>query len=246
MSEENVEIVRRLFEAFQDVFQRDDPATAGTLFDSELVAEDAEWIPFRGWPGPQSYRGRDGFVEFWSTWTEDFEGWSVELERLVDGGDEQVVALFHQTATGRGSGTPVKLRFRPGLRAGRWSGDSDAELHGPGRSPRSRRAVGVGDVAGEAHRGERGLLPGPQQEQERLAQERCFGGRFFDVSAGVDCAEHTICPGRNGRRSARVRSDCCAPGHTADDVDPGVEEVVKGYERFSIVEKRREAGEIAH
>ena len=40
MSQENVEIVRRLFETFQDVFQRDDPATAGTLFDSELVAED--------------------------------------------------------------------------------------------------------------------------------------------------------------------------------------------------------------
>ena len=97
----------------------------------------------RGWPGPQSYRGRDGFVEFWSTWTEDFEGWSVELERLVDGSNEQVVALFHQTATGRGSGTPVEAPFRPGLRAGRWPGDSDAELHGPGRSPRSRRAVGV-------------------------------------------------------------------------------------------------------
>ena len=111
MSQENVEIVRRLFEAFQNVFQRDDPATAGTLFDSGLLADDAEWIPFRGWPGPQSYRGRDGFVEFWSTWTEDFEGWSVELERLVDGGDEQVVALFRQTATGRGSGTPVKLHF---------------------------------------------------------------------------------------------------------------------------------------
>jgi hypothetical protein len=29
-----VEVVRRLFEAFQDVFQRDDPAKAGALFDS--------------------------------------------------------------------------------------------------------------------------------------------------------------------------------------------------------------------
>src|SRR5689334_12930098 len=111
MSEENVEIVRRLFEAFQDVFQHDDPAKAGALFDSGLLAKDLEWIPFPGWPGPRSYRGRDGFVEFWRTWTEDFEGWSVELERLVDGGDQQVVGLLHQTATGRGSGTPVKLHF---------------------------------------------------------------------------------------------------------------------------------------
>jgi ketosteroid isomerase-like protein len=108
MSQENVEVVRRLFEAFQGVWQRGDP---GALFDSGLLADDAEWIPFRGWPGPQSYRGRDEFVEFWSTWTEDFEGWSVELERLIDAADEQVVGLFHQTATGRGSGVPVKLHF---------------------------------------------------------------------------------------------------------------------------------------
>jgi len=111
MSEQNVEIVRRLFTAFQDVFQRDDPATAGAVFDLGLLAEDCEWIPFRGWPGPRSYRGRDGFVDFWSAWTEDFEGWSVELERLIDAGDEQVVGLFHQTAAGSGSGAPVKLHF---------------------------------------------------------------------------------------------------------------------------------------
>jgi hypothetical protein len=36
-----------------------------------------------------------------------------------------------------------------------------------------------------------------------------------------------------------------APGHTATDVEPGVEEVVKQYEHFWIVEKRGEAGEVA-
>ena len=36
-----------------------------------------------------------------------------------------------------------------------------------------------------------------------------------------------------------------APGHTAIDVEPGVEEVVKKYEHFWIVEKRGEAAEIA-
>ena len=36
-----------------------------------------------------------------------------------------------------------------------------------------------------------------------------------------------------------------APGHTANVVEPGVEEVVKEYEHFWIVEKRGEAGEIA-
>jgi ketosteroid isomerase-like protein len=108
MSEENVEVVRRLFAAFQAAWDRDDP---GAMFDSGAVAADAEWIPFRGFPGPQSYRGRDGFIEFWRTWTEDFEDWSVALERLVDAGDDRVVVLLHQTATGKESGVPVELHF---------------------------------------------------------------------------------------------------------------------------------------
>jgi hypothetical protein len=36
-----------------------------------------------------------------------------------------------------------------------------------------------------------------------------------------------------------------APGHTANDVAPGVEEVVKECEHFWIVEKRGEAGQVA-
>jgi ketosteroid isomerase-like protein len=108
MSEENIEVVRQLFEAFQDGFQRGDP---GAVFDSGLVVADLEWKPFPGWPGPQSYRGRDGFVEFWRTWTEDFESWSVENEQLIDATDEGVVALVHQSATGKESGVPVELHF---------------------------------------------------------------------------------------------------------------------------------------
>ncbi len=36
-----------------------------------------------------------------------------------------------------------------------------------------------------------------------------------------------------------------APGHTADHVESGVEEVVTEYEHFWIVEKRGKAGEVA-
>ena len=48
-------------------------------------------------------------------------------------------------------------------------------------------------------------------------------------------------------REVRSRPErfAVAPGHTAIDVDPGVEEVVKKYEHFWIVEKRGEAGEVA-
>jgi ketosteroid isomerase-like protein len=109
MSEENVEIVRRVFEAFQTGLERGDP---GALFDLETVADDLEWMPFPGLPGmPQSYRGRDGFIEFMRTWTEGFEGWSLEYERLIDAPDDRVVALLHQSATGKESGVPVELHF---------------------------------------------------------------------------------------------------------------------------------------
>src|SRR5262245_53837640 len=45
-------------------------------------------------------------------------------------------------------------------------------------------------------------------------------------------------------RSRAVRF-AVAPGHTANDVEPGIEEVVKKYEHFWIVEKRGEAAEVA-
>jgi ketosteroid isomerase-like protein len=45
MSEENVEVVRRVFEAFNAGFERGDP---GAVFDLETVADDLEWMPFPG------------------------------------------------------------------------------------------------------------------------------------------------------------------------------------------------------
>ena len=97
MSQENVELVRRVIDEFQAGLARGEP---GVVYDSEILAPDAEWIP-----DPHAaaglrpvYRGRQGFVEFMRTWTEDFD-WSIELERVIDAGDDRVVAMFHQHAT---------------------------------------------------------------------------------------------------------------------------------------------------
>ncbi len=48
-------------------------------------------------------------------------------------------------------------------------------------------------------------------------------------------------------QEVRSRAECfaVAPGHTANDVEPGVEEVIKEYEHFWIVEKRGAAGDVA-
>jgi ketosteroid isomerase-like protein len=105
MSQENVEIVRRLFEIFRDGVRRGD-FVAG--FDAELVSEDLEWIAVPG-VGLGTYRGREGFIEFMRVWTDNFEGWWIELEDLIDAGSDRVVAIYRQTATGRASGVPVEF-----------------------------------------------------------------------------------------------------------------------------------------
>jgi ketosteroid isomerase-like protein len=106
MAEVNVEIVRRGFEALQAGLAHGDP---GAAFDSGVYAADLEWILPPGGAGFRDvYVGREGFIEFMKTWTEDFD-WSIELERLVDAGDDRVVGVFRQRATGRGSGVPVEL-----------------------------------------------------------------------------------------------------------------------------------------
>ena len=45
------------------------------------------------------------------SWTEDFEGWSARVERLIDAGNDRVVGFFHQSGTGKESGVPVEVRL---------------------------------------------------------------------------------------------------------------------------------------
>jgi uncharacterized protein len=106
MSQENVEIVRRILEAFDVGLKTGDWEAA---WETGAVAEDVEWIAFVELER-RSYRGRAGFAEFMSVWTEDFADYSVQAERLIDAGDS-VVALLTQSATGKVSGAPVVQEY---------------------------------------------------------------------------------------------------------------------------------------
>ena len=108
MSQENVEVVRRGFEEFEAGLAR---GNYGVNFDSGSFAPDAEWIPDYAPALRSVYRGREGFVEFMRTWSEDFEDWSLRPERLIDAGDDRVLALVHQQATGKESGAQVELHM---------------------------------------------------------------------------------------------------------------------------------------
>ena len=106
MSQENVEVVRRLFAEWQAGLERGE---LGAGFDTELVADDLEWIVPEPLQGRSVWHGRQGFVEFLRTWTQEFEDWSLQAERVIDAGNDRVVALTRQSAIGKGSGVPVEL-----------------------------------------------------------------------------------------------------------------------------------------
>ncbi len=105
MSEHDVEIVRRAFTDFQDGNARGEPAAA---FDSGSAAPNFRWALPPNAPGlKEVYEGREGWIEFMRTWTEDFD-WTIEIEEVVDVGDGRVIVNTIQRATGKASGVPVE------------------------------------------------------------------------------------------------------------------------------------------
>jgi ketosteroid isomerase-like protein len=105
MSQENVEIVRRAYELFNE---------GGP----EAVISAGIWSPEIVWdfspseiPGLGVYRGHDEVRAFFE---EDwfgafpFEKWEVELDQLVDHGD-QVISVHHQRGLGASSGAVAEL-----------------------------------------------------------------------------------------------------------------------------------------
>ena len=92
MSQENVEIVRRLFAAFQSVdvgnFERRFEGVRD-IFDPEV-----EWVAAsHSLLATEEYRGFDGVRRFWTQFLSAWDEYRVEVEELIDAGD-QVVAVM--------------------------------------------------------------------------------------------------------------------------------------------------------
>src|SRR5262245_12397458 len=99
MSEENVEIVRRGFEAFQ----RGGPEAMLDLFSDDLIT-------YRADPDGATFDGKAGFRAAVDDWTEDFSEWQVLPEEFTDLG-ERVLVRVRQIAQGRSSGARVDEDF---------------------------------------------------------------------------------------------------------------------------------------
>jgi uncharacterized protein len=102
MSQENVDLVRRGFEAFA---RRDIAAVLELLAPDVDVTSDA-----LGLSGGGSYLGHDGFVRATKETLEAFEDYRIDGEEFIDAGDD-VVVLVHISGRGRGSGVPVDMRL---------------------------------------------------------------------------------------------------------------------------------------
>jgi len=96
VSQENVEIIRSAFAAFE----------------RGEVSEMLEWTTddlttHRVEPDDAIYHGKEGFLDATADWIEGFEDWTVTPEEFFDVGDSVVVRV-HQTARGERSGIAVE------------------------------------------------------------------------------------------------------------------------------------------
>jgi ketosteroid isomerase-like protein len=100
MPQENVEIIRRGFEAYE---RGDIPAM--------LSDADPDVITYRADPAPETYHGPEGFLQAFVDWIEDFDEFAVTADEFLDVSDSQVMVRVHQRAVGAASGAPIEADF---------------------------------------------------------------------------------------------------------------------------------------
>jgi ketosteroid isomerase-like protein len=99
MSEENVEMVREAFEAFN----------RGDLEEAlERMHPEIEWRALDAFPDAGTYHGRNEVREFWRTWRDTFRGLRLHLQECVAIGEHYVLATFRVSGEGAESGVGVE------------------------------------------------------------------------------------------------------------------------------------------
>src|SRR5207237_6066955 len=112
MSQENVEIVRRIY----DAVARRDIVTPFEVYTEDIVWDVSNWRVV-GMGMKPVYRGHEGVRECWREILSVFGEVDFEVEELIDAGDDRVLAVIREREIGRASGVPVRAPH-----AGSWSG----------------------------------------------------------------------------------------------------------------------------
>ncbi len=102
MSQENVEIVRRVY----DAVSRRAAETVFALYDPE-IEWDMTHHPYADLMERRVYHGHEGLRTFWREWYEAWENYEDIVEELIDAG-EHVIAVATTRARGRASGVTME------------------------------------------------------------------------------------------------------------------------------------------
>jgi ketosteroid isomerase-like protein len=103
MSEENVELVRRAWEAWQ----RGDIDAQFEFWDRDIVWD---LTHFREWP-ESTYDGHEGVRRFLSEWLEVWDEYEVGLDETLATPDGRVMSLAWQRGKGRESGLVMEMEW---------------------------------------------------------------------------------------------------------------------------------------
>ena len=101
MSQENVELARRGYEAFT----AGDPAGVVGFLDAEIEVHD-----FAEMPDAAVYHGPEGFVAIIANTLGEFDDFRLEAEEFSAPDDEHVLVLVRQGGRGKESGAEVEAR----------------------------------------------------------------------------------------------------------------------------------------
>jgi ketosteroid isomerase-like protein len=130
MSQENVEVVRRAYELFNQWGIH--PGGGRNPEIPPLLHPEVEFHTYAGAPEAGVYRGRDAVVEYHERVFGQFESVRIELEELLSAGD-RVVVISRQHTVPRGSEAEIAQRvvevwtIRDGLLAERKTHSTRAE-----------------------------------------------------------------------------------------------------------------------
>ena len=99
MSRENVELFREGIAAWN----REGVSGVLPFFHPDVVAH-----PFPEWPADEVYRGHEEFRKLASEWTDQFDEYSWEEERVIEPHADVVVGLVYHRARIKGTEVPIK------------------------------------------------------------------------------------------------------------------------------------------
>jgi ketosteroid isomerase-like protein len=101
MSEENVEVVRRMFEAYL----AGDAEQTLACFHPDVVAD------FRVRGDTRVQHGREALAELVATWVDAWDDYSERLDEIRDLGDDKVLVIATQSGRGKGSGLELTTQY---------------------------------------------------------------------------------------------------------------------------------------